>query len=186
MQAHKFLTMAPNSKKEIEENLQIPCEIEMMSICAGLAWVHHRPCKGLNNAVCLTLGTGTAAALARWPGFFMVLAIQPVRLAIFTCQTVPSDLASTTALVEYVAEHHGDPVEQSGMVTVSSSRQLKEIKFVWLELIGWWPTLERTGQYRLCGQSRKSDVLEGDYGFRKRSWNLKSVKRCVPNWFLAW
>ena len=76
-------------KKEIEETFQIPCEIENDVNCAGLAEVTTGHAKGSNNAVCLTIGTGIGGCLLLDGQVFMVLAIQPVRLAIFICQTVP-------------------------------------------------------------------------------------------------
>ncbi len=113
----------------------------------------HRPCKRSNKLFAWTIGTGTWRLPLLDGQVFHGLAIQPVRLAIFICQTVPFRF-SFDDLPSHVAEHHGDP---GG--TVIGRRIFKQategkIKSVWLELTWMATYLEKDCQYRLCGQSR--------------------------------
>lgn len=100
-------------KKEIEETFQIPCEIENDVNCAGLAEVTTGHAKGSNNAVCLTIGTGIGGCLLLDGQVFHGFSNSACEVGyLHLPDGAFQDLASTTALVEYVAEHHGDPVEQ--------------------------------------------------------------------------
>ena len=100
-------------KKEIEETFQIPCEIENDVNCAGLAEVTTGHAKGSNNAVCLTIGTGIGGCLLLDGQVFHGFSNSACEVGyLHLPDGAFQDLASTTALVEYVAEHHGDPVDQ--------------------------------------------------------------------------
>ena len=100
-------------KKEIEETFQIPCEIENDVNCAGLAEVTTGHAKGSNNAVCLTIGTGIGGCLLLDGQVFHGFSNSACEVGyLHLPDGAFQDLASTTALVEYVAECHGDPVEQ--------------------------------------------------------------------------
>ena len=67
MLAHKFPTMqAPNSKGNLEEAFQIPCEIENDVNSAGLAEVTGS-CKRIEQCCLLTIGIRDwRLPLARW------------------------------------------------------------------------------------------------------------------------
>ena len=100
-------------KKEIEETFQIPCEIVNDVNCAGLAEVTTGHAKGSNNAACLTIGTGIGGCLLLDGQVFHGFSNSACEVGyLHLPDGAFQDLASTTALVEYVAEHHGDPVEQ--------------------------------------------------------------------------
>ena len=73
----------------------------------------------------------------------------------------------------------------SGMVAGSLSGQQKEIKSAWLELIEWWPTSEKDWPISPMWSIQRSSFLEGGLWLRKPSSSQKSIKPCVPNWFLA-
>lgn len=140
MLGHKFPTMLELSLKRKSKRLfQIPCEIENDVNCAGLAEVTTGHAKGSNNAVCLTvIGTGIGGCLLLDGQVFQrgfsnsACEVGYLHLPDGAFQ----DLASTTALVS-MWQNIMVILWNSGMVAGSSSRQLKEIKSVWLELIGW-------------------------------------------------
>ena len=100
-------------KKEIEETYQIPCEIENDVNCAGLAEVMSGNGQGAQVAVCLTVGTGIGGCLLINGEIFHGFSNSACEVGYLHLQDGAfQDLASTTALVEYVAKQHGDPVEQ--------------------------------------------------------------------------
>ncbi|RKV78237.1 MAG: ROK family protein, partial [Streptococcus sp.] len=100
-------------KKEIEETFQIPCEIENDVNCAGLAEVMSGNGQGAQVAVCLTVGTGIGGCLLINGEIFHGFSNSACEVGYLHLQDGAfQDLASTTALVEYVAKQYGDPVEQ--------------------------------------------------------------------------
>lgn len=100
-------------KKEIEEAFQLPCEIENDVNCAGLAEVTTGHAKGSNNAVCLTIGTGIGGCLLLDGQVFHGFSNSACEVGyLHLPDGAFQDLASTTALVEYVAACHGDPSDQ--------------------------------------------------------------------------
>ena len=104
---------APNSKRKSKRPFRSLCEIENDVNCAGLAEVTTGHAKGSNNAVCLTIGTGIGGCLLLDGQVFHGFSNSACEVGyLHLPDGAFQDLASTTALVEYVAEHHGDPVEQ--------------------------------------------------------------------------
>lgn len=100
-------------KKEIEATFDIPCEIENDVNCAGLAEVMSGSGQGANIAVCLTIGTGIGGCLVIDGQVFHGFSNSACEVGYLHLQDGAfQDLASTTALVQYVAEQHGDPVDQ--------------------------------------------------------------------------
>ena len=100
-------------KKEIEDAYHIPCEIENDVNCAGLAEVMSGNGQGAQVAVCLTVGTGIGGCLLINGEIFHGFSNSACEVGYLHLQDGAfQDLASTTALVEYVAKQHGDPVEQ--------------------------------------------------------------------------
>lgn len=100
-------------KKEIEATFEVPCEIENDVNCAGLAEVMSGSGQGAGIAVCLTIGTGIGGCLVINGQVFHGFSNSACEVGYLHLQDGAfQDLASTTALVQYVAEQHGDPVDQ--------------------------------------------------------------------------
>ena len=99
-------------KKEIETSFAIPCEIENDVNCAGLAEAVSGSGKGASVTLCLTIGTGIGGCLIMDGKVFHGFSNSACEVGYMHMQDGAfQDLASTTALVEYVAEGHGDPVD---------------------------------------------------------------------------
>ena len=99
-------------KKEIETSFNIPCEIENDVNCAGLAEAVSGSGKGASVTLCLTIGTGIGGCLIMDGKVFHGFSNSACEVGYMHMQDGAfQDLASTTALVEYVAEGHGDPVD---------------------------------------------------------------------------
>ena len=100
-------------KKEIETSFAIPCEIENDVNCAGLAEAVSGSGKGASVTLCLTIGTGIGGCLIMDGKVFHGFSNSACEVGYMHMQDGAfQDLASTTALVEYVAAAHGDPVDQ--------------------------------------------------------------------------
>ena len=100
-------------KKEIEAAFDVPCEIENDVNCAGLAEVMSGSGQGASIAVCLTIGTGIGGCLVINGQVFHGFSNSACEVGYLHLQDGAfQDLASTTALVQYVADEHGDPVDQ--------------------------------------------------------------------------
>ena len=100
-------------KKEIETSFHIPCEIENDVNCAGLAEVMSGNGKGSKLAVCLTIGTGIGGCLIVDGEVFHGFSNSACEVGyLHLPDGAFQDLASTTALVNYVAELHEDGSEQ--------------------------------------------------------------------------
>lgn len=172
-------------KKEIEETFQIPCEIENDVNCAGLAEVTTGHAKGSNHAVCLTIGTGIGGCLLLDGQVFHGFSNSACEVGyLHLPDGAFQDLASTTALVEYVAEHHGDPVEQwNGRRIFKQATEGDKICMA---------GIDRMVAYLGKGLANiayvvnpEVIVLGGGLWPRKPSSSQKSIKLCVPNLFLA-
>lgn len=99
-------------KKEIEETFDVPCEIENDVNCAGLAEVLSGNGQKARIAVCLTIGTGIGGCLVLNGQIFHGFNYAACEVGYLHLQDGAfQDLASTTALVQYVAAKHEDPVE---------------------------------------------------------------------------
>ena len=136
-------------KKEIEESFNIPCEIENDVNCAGLAEAVSGSGKGASITLCLTIGTGIGGCLIIDGQVFHGFSNSACEVGYLHMQDGASrDLASTTALVKYVA----DAQERSG--TVERSQNFKEAtegnNSVWRGLTVWWITLQGSRKYLLC------------------------------------
>lgn len=100
-------------KHELEKEFQIPCEIENDVNCAGLAEVMSGNAKNSQIAVCLTIGTGIGGCLINQSEVFHGYSNSACEVGYMHLPDGAfQDLASTTALVQYVADLHNDPVEQ--------------------------------------------------------------------------
>ncbi|MGT2715235.1 ROK family protein [Streptococcus respiraculi] len=98
-------------KKDLEAQFGIPCEIENDVNCAGLAEVASGSGKGAKVAVCLTVGTGIGGCLLINSQVFHGFSNSACEVGyLHLPDGAFQDLASTTALVRYVAEAHGDDV----------------------------------------------------------------------------
>ncbi|MGT2965020.1 ROK family protein [Streptococcus acidominimus] len=98
-------------KKDLEARFGIPCEIENDVNCAGLAEVISGSGKGAQVAVCLTVGTGIGGCLLVDAQVFHGFSNSACEVGyLHLPEGAFQDLASTTALVRYVAEAHGDDV----------------------------------------------------------------------------
>lgn len=99
-------------KKEIEETFQIPCEIENDVNCAGLAEAMSGSGKGAKIALCLTIGTGIGGCLVVDGQVFHGFSNSACEVGyLHLPDGAFQDVASTTALVNYVAELHGEDAE---------------------------------------------------------------------------
>ncbi|KXT73027.1 N-acetylmannosamine kinase [Streptococcus sp. DD10] len=100
-------------KKEIEATFDLPCEIENDVNCAGLAEAVSGSGQGAGIVFCLTIGTGIGGCLVIDGQIFHGFSNSACEVGYFHLQDGAfQDLASTTALIQYVAERHGDSVEQ--------------------------------------------------------------------------
>ncbi|MBF0778784.1 ROK family protein [Streptococcus cuniculi] len=98
-------------KKDLEARFGVPCEIENDVNCAGLAEVISGRGKGAKVAVCLTVGTGIGGCLLIDSQVFHGFSHSACEVGyLHLPDGAFQDLASTTALVRYVAEAHGDDV----------------------------------------------------------------------------
>lgn len=98
-------------KQTIETEFGLPCEAENDVNCAGLAEANSGAAKGASVAVCLTIGTGIGGSLLLDGKVFHGFSHSACEVGyIHLPDGAFQDLASTTALVAYVAEQHGDPV----------------------------------------------------------------------------
>ncbi|MGT2757535.1 ROK family protein [Streptococcus ovuberis] len=100
-------------KRDLEAAFGTPCEIENDVNCAGLAEVMSGSAKDSALALCLTIGTGIGGCLVLDGSVFhgysnSACEVGYMHLSDGTFQ----DLASTTALVHYVAKEHGEAVDQ--------------------------------------------------------------------------
>ncbi|VTS13727.1 ROK family protein [Streptococcus pseudoporcinus] len=96
-------------KESIEEQFNIPCEVENDVNCAGLAEAISGSAKNTKVAVCLTIGTGIGGCFLLnsqifHGSSFSACEVGYMRLANSQFQ----ELASTTALINDVARRHGD------------------------------------------------------------------------------
>ena len=103
-------------KKEIETSFGIPCEIENDVNCAGLAEVRSGNGRGCSPAICLTIGTGIGGCLLIDGKVFHGFSNSACEVGYLHMQDGAfQDLASTTALVSYVAAlHEDDPALWNG------------------------------------------------------------------------
>ncbi|MGT2785799.1 ROK family protein [Streptococcus merionis] len=100
-------------KKDLEEAFGIPCEIENDVNCAGLAEVRSGSAQGSPVAVCLTIGTGIGGCLVIEGQVFHGFSNSACEVGYMQLKDGAfQDLASTTALVQYVADQHGESFEQ--------------------------------------------------------------------------
>lgn len=98
-------------KRELEARFAIPCELENDVNCAGLAEVASGSGKGAKVAVCLTVGTGIGGCLLIGSQVFHGFSNSACEVGyLHLADGAFQDLASTTALVHYVAQAHGDDV----------------------------------------------------------------------------
>ncbi|MGT2846861.1 ROK family protein [Streptococcus massiliensis] len=99
-------------KKEIETSFDIPCEIENDVNCAGLAEAVSGSAKGAQQVLCLTIGTGIGGCLVLNGEIFHGFSNSACEVGyLHLADGAFQDLASTTALVRYVAELQGDNPE---------------------------------------------------------------------------
>lgn len=103
-------------KKVLEETFSIPCEVENDVNCAGLAEATSGSGQGSKVAICLTIGTGIGGCLILDNKVFHGFSNSACEVGYIHLPDGDfQDLASTTALVNYVAELHGDdPAEWNG------------------------------------------------------------------------
>lgn len=96
-------------KKSIEEAFDLPCEVENDVNCAGLAEAVSGVAKDANYALCLTVGTGIGGCLLINGQVYHGASNAACEIGYSRLPDgIFEDLASTTALVNYVAESHGD------------------------------------------------------------------------------
>ncbi|MBP2624222.1 ROK family protein [Streptococcus oricebi] len=96
-------------KKVLEEKFSLPCEIENDVNCAGLAEVKSGSGQGAEVALCLTVGTGIGGCLLINSQVFHGFSHSACEVGYLHLPDGEfQDLASTTALVEYVADLHSD------------------------------------------------------------------------------
>ena len=100
----------------VEETFAVPCEIENDVNCAGLAEVMSGSGKGASIAICLTIGTGIGGCLLVDGQIFHGFSNSACEVGyVYLPDGAFQDVASTTALVNYVAELHGeDPTMWNG------------------------------------------------------------------------
>lgn len=98
-----------NFKSAIEDTFHIPCEIENDVNCAGLAEGISGSAEGSNVALCLTIGTGIGGCLLLDSKVFHGFSNSACEVGYMHLSDGSfQDLASTTALVAYVADKSGD------------------------------------------------------------------------------
>ena len=96
-------------KKVVEETFAVPCEIENDVNCAGLAEVMSGSGKGTNIAICLTIGTGIGGCLLVDGQVFHGFSNSACEVGyVYLSDGAFQDVASTTALVNHVAELHDE------------------------------------------------------------------------------
>jgi glucokinase len=99
-------------KKVLEEKFLLPCEIENDVNCAGLAEVMSGSGEGAKIALCLTIGTGIGGCLVVDGQVFHGFSNSACEVGyLHLPDGAFQDVASTTALVNYVAELHGEEAE---------------------------------------------------------------------------
>ena len=99
-------------KKVLEETFSLPCEIENDVNCAGLAEAMSGSGKGAKIALCLTIGTGIGGCLIVDGQVFHGFSNSACEVGyLHLPDGAFQDVASTTALVNYVAELHGEETE---------------------------------------------------------------------------
>ena len=99
-------------KKVLEEKFSLPCEIENDVNCAGLAEAMSGSGKGAKIALCLTIGTGIGGCLVVDGQVFHGFSNSACEVGyLHLPDGAFQDVASTTALVNYVAELHGEDAE---------------------------------------------------------------------------
>ena len=99
-------------KKVLEEKFSLPCEIENDVNCAGLAEAMSGSGKGAKIALCLTIGTGIGGCLVVDGQVFHGFSNSACEVGyLHLPDGAFQDVASTTALVNYVAELHGEETE---------------------------------------------------------------------------
>lgn len=99
-------------KSVLEGRFQIPCEIENDVNCAGLAEVMSGNAKGSQVTVCLTIGTGIGGCLVTNGEVFHGFSNSACEVGYMHLPDGAfQDVASTTALVQYVAEKNGETTE---------------------------------------------------------------------------
>ena len=104
---------APSSKRKSRLALRFLCEIENDVNCAGLAEAVSGSGKGASVTLCLTIGTGIGGCLIMDGKVFHGFSNSACEVGYMHMQDGAfQDLASTTALVKYVAEAHGEDVDQ--------------------------------------------------------------------------
>lgn len=98
-----------NFKKTIEDTFHIPCEIENDVNCAGLAEAVSGSAKETDVALCLTIGTGIGGCLLLNSKVFHGFSNSACEVGyMHLSDGAFQDLASTTALISYVADKSGD------------------------------------------------------------------------------
>lgn len=96
-------------KAEIEREFGLPCEIENDVNCAGLAEGISGAGQGSPISICLTIGTGIGGCLLVNGEIFHGFSNSACEVGyLHLSDGTFQDLASTTALVQYVAERQGD------------------------------------------------------------------------------
>ena len=99
-------------KKVLEEKFSLPCEIENDVNCAGLAEAMSGSGKGAKIALCLTIGTGIGGCLVVDGQVFHGFSNSACEVGyLHLPDGAFQDVASTTSLVNYVAELHGEETE---------------------------------------------------------------------------
>lgn len=98
-----------NFKLAIEEEFNLPCEVENDVNCAGLAEAQSGAAKGCSVAVCLTIGTGIGGCLLLDGKVFHGFSHSACEVGYLHLPDGNfQDIASTTALVAEVARLTGD------------------------------------------------------------------------------
>lgn len=98
-----------NFKATIETEFGLPCEAENDVNCAGLAEANSGAAKGASVAVCLTIGTGLGGSLLLDGKVFHGFSNSACEVGYLHLKDGAfQDLASTTSLVNYVAQEKGE------------------------------------------------------------------------------
>ncbi|VTS45343.1 ROK family protein [Streptococcus porcinus] len=96
-------------KKSIEEQFNIPCEVENDVNCAGLAEAISGSAKNAKVAICLTIGTGIGGCFLLNSQVFHGSSFSACEVGYMRLDNNQFQaLASTTALINDVAKRHGD------------------------------------------------------------------------------
>lgn len=100
-------------KAELEKAFGLPCEIENDVNCAGLSEVKSGSGRDSKVTLCLTIGTGIGGCFLQEGKVFSGSSYSACEVGyMHLADGSFQDLASTTALVAYVADKHGDSVDQ--------------------------------------------------------------------------